>query len=115
MALLKADIALIRRAANAVQDYTLAIELTGLASRMNESYEKALAQQLAVTAYDELIHQGLRFTVSLRRDVKKKWLSVDPVLRAYEVVLESDTGLLKVGDGVHVYSELPYWGPLSDR
>lgn len=46
MALLKTDIALIRRAASVVQDYTLAAQLTGLASRMNESYEKALAQQL---------------------------------------------------------------------
>ena len=39
---------------------------------------------------------------------KAEWLALDPVIVANEIVLETDTGKQKNGDGVKKYSELKY-------
>jgi hypothetical protein len=44
----------------------------------------------------------------LRRDTAANWASVNPILGAGEPGWESDTGLLKVGDGSSIYTSLPY-------
>lgn len=41
----------------------------------------------------------LNARVGMRTDTSSNWASVNPVLGKNEVVLESDTGLLKQGDG----------------
>ena len=43
-----------------------------------------------------------------RRGVAADWLLADPVLSDGEFGIESDTGKIKVGDGVTVWSVLPY-------
>lgn len=49
-----------------------------------------------------------------RGDSRAHWLDADPVLAEREFVLEynelGDVILMKVGDGIHKYSELPYKG-----
>lgn len=40
---------------------------------------------------------------------KAEWEASQVILYAGELVIEGDTGLMKVGDGKHLYSELPYF------
>ena len=47
-------------------------------------------------------------TVQLRRGLAADWTTVDPVLAAGELGLETDTGRLKVGDGTSLWSALGY-------
>ncbi len=42
------------------------------------------------------------------RDTRAGWLAADPVVPAGTVAVEIDTGVSKVGDGVTVWSRLPY-------
>jgi hypothetical protein len=44
--------------------------------------------------------------IKVRRDVKENWESVDPVLGSGEFSLETDTGLIKCGDGYYHYKDL---------
>lgn len=50
-----------------------------------------------------------------RGDTEEAWLAEDPVIQDREFVLmkkaEADTNwaFIKIGDGVHKYSELPLW------
>lgn len=46
--------------------------------------------------------------IKLRRDTAANWLSTDPVLAAGETGLETDTGLVKYGNGVSAWSALAY-------
>ncbi len=48
------------------------------------------------------------YTVKNRRGPASEWASVAPVLAAGEFGIESDTGKIKVGDGVTAWSVLPY-------
>lgn len=50
------------------------------------------------------------FQLSLRGDTLARWTSFNPVLADRELVLETDTGQFKVGDGVTEYLDLPYGG-----
>ena len=50
------------------------------------------------------------FQLSLRGDTLARWTSFNPVLADRELVLETDTGQFKVGDGVTPYLSLPYGG-----
>jgi hypothetical protein len=43
-----------------------------------------------------------------RRGLAADWLLADPVLSAGEFGIESDTGKIKIGDGVTAWSVLPY-------
>lgn len=46
--------------------------------------------------------------IKLRRDSAADWASVNPVLADGEVGLESDSGLVKYGNGTSQWSDLPY-------
>lgn len=46
--------------------------------------------------------------ILLRGDSKANWESVNPVLSAKEIVIETDTKKLKIGDGVKTYTQLAY-------
>ena len=47
-------------------------------------------------------------TIRLRRDTTLNWETIDPILQQGEQGLELDTGLLKMGDGVTIWTLLPY-------
>lgn len=44
----------------------------------------------------------------LRGDTAANWTSVNPILKAKEPALETDTLLVKYGDGVTAWNDLPY-------
>lgn len=48
--------------------------------------------------------------ISLRRGTAAQWAAKNPVLAAGEPAVATDTGILKIGDGVTVYSALPSIG-----
>lgn len=50
------------------------------------------------------------FQLSLRGDTLARWTSFNPVLADREIVLETDTGQFKIGDGTTAYLSLPYGG-----
>jgi hypothetical protein len=50
------------------------------------------------------------FQLSLRGDTLARWTSFNPVLADREFVLETDTNLFKIGNGVDPYLDLPYGG-----
>jgi hypothetical protein len=49
--------------------------------------------------------------VQMRRDTYANWAAANPVLSAGEWAMETDTGLLKVGNGTSAYNALAYEGP----
>jgi hypothetical protein len=46
--------------------------------------------------------------IQLRRDTAANWTSVNPVLAAGEVGFETDTRLMKAGDGTTAWTSLAY-------
>jgi hypothetical protein len=48
--------------------------------------------------------------IQLRRGTAAEWSSVNPVLAQGELLLELDTGRLKVGNGIGRWNDLPYAG-----
>jgi hypothetical protein len=53
--------------------------------------------------------------IQVRRGTASQWTSVNPILAAGEMGLESDTNFIKFGDGVHAWSDLVYANePLSN-
>lgn len=48
--------------------------------------------------------------IQLRGDTKANWLLTNPILSEREIVLETDTGKYKIGDGVVHYADLSYHG-----
>lgn len=46
--------------------------------------------------------------ITLRGDTKANWVSVNPILSAREMVIETDTNRTKIGDGISTYTELSY-------
>lgn len=44
----------------------------------------------------------------IRSDKRLNWEEVNPILLENELVIESDSGMFKLGDGVSAYTELPY-------
>lgn len=51
--------------------------------------------------------------IQVRRGTAAEWTAADPLLANGEPGFESDTGSVKVGDGVKVWSNLPYTVPSS--
>ncbi len=47
-------------------------------------------------------------TIQLKRAVSSVWSQVNPVLLCGELGYETDTNLLKIGDGEHSWTELGY-------
>ena len=37
-----------------------------------------------------------------------EWITINPILLKSELGFESDTGLYKIGDGIHNWNDLPY-------
>jgi len=48
--------------------------------------------------------------MQLRRGTSADWTYYDPTLAEGEIGLATDTKLFKIGDGIHVWSDLPYGG-----
>ena len=46
--------------------------------------------------------------IQLRRGTKSEWDAENPVLANGEIVVETDTRQVKIGDGVTSYTSLPY-------
>ena len=46
--------------------------------------------------------------ITLRGDTRANWESVNPILSAREMVIETDTNRTKIGDGVKTYTQLGY-------
>lgn len=44
----------------------------------------------------------------MRRGTKSQWTSANPVLKSGEIVIETDTLQVKIGDGSTNYNSLPY-------
>jgi len=51
--------------------------------------------------------------VQLRRDTAANWTSADPTLESGEFGYETDTGLLKIGDGSTAWTSLGYWPTIA--
>lgn len=51
------------------------------------------------------------FTFKLRRGTAARWTVQNPVLANGEPGFETDTGRLKVGDGIRQWAELDYFVP----
>ena len=49
-----------------------------------------------------------------RRGAAAAWTSANPVLASGEIGYETDTGLLKIGDGTTAWTSLAYWGTFDD-
>lgn len=47
--------------------------------------------------------------IQLRRDTAARWIHINPVLAEAEMAVEMDTGKIKIGDGVHRWTELDYF------
>jgi hypothetical protein len=45
----------------------------------------------------------------LRADISERWAELNPVLKRNEPAYESDTKMMKIGDGVHTWKELSYF------
>lgn len=53
--------------------------------------------------------------IQLRRDTAANWSTNNPTPSAGEPCFETDTGKLKIGDGITAYNSLPYQGGTSDN
>jgi len=47
--------------------------------------------------------------IKLRNDLASQWAIINPVLTRAELGVEYDTGQFKIGDGVTLWNNLPYW------
>lgn len=48
--------------------------------------------------------------IQVRYDIQSAWEAENPLLRAGELGVETDTSRAKIGDGQRLWSELPYVG-----
>jgi hypothetical protein len=46
--------------------------------------------------------------IKLRRGLKEEWEQENPILGNGEIIVETDTKQVKIGDGVTTYNSLPY-------
>jgi hypothetical protein len=51
----------------------------------------------------------MTYTFKLRRGPAAEWTTDNPILSSGEPGIESDTGKLKIGDGVNYWTSLPYF------
>lgn len=52
--------------------------------------------------------------IALRYDELQKWMLIDPVLKQGEIVYDCTNNAVKVGDGIHTWSELKYISAQGD-
>ena len=57
----------------------------------------------------------VKVTLQIRQDEHDDWLTRNPVLAAGEYGLESDTLLIKIGDGIRDWAHLPYLNKLHEK
>jgi len=50
----------------------------------------------------------------LRRNTSSEWAILNPVLLSGEIAFETDTGRLRVGDGISNWSDLDYYLPSEE-
>ena len=55
----------------------------------------------------------VKVTLQIRHDEAQDWVTRNPVLAQGEYGLESDTFMIKVGDGVRDWTHLPYLNKLD--
>lgn len=58
---------------------------------------------------------SVKVTLQIRHDEAADWVTRNPILAAGEYGLESDTFLIKIGDGVRDWQHLPYLNKLDIR
>jgi hypothetical protein len=46
--------------------------------------------------------------IQFRRATKSDWSSENPIIHSAEMVIETDTNQVKIGNGVSNYNSLPY-------
>ena len=61
-----------------------------------------------------MAQNSVNATLILRNDSAATWASKNPKLARGEVGIEIDTGLVKVGDGVHNFNNLEYINTSND-
>jgi hypothetical protein len=49
------------------------------------------------------------YRIVLRQDIAENWVSNDPTLLSGEFGFETDTNLLKLGNGIDPWTTLDYW------
>lgn len=54
-------------------------------------------------------------SIRIRRDTAANWTSANPTLNSGELGLETDTGLVKIGDNSTAWTSLPYVWQISPR
>ena len=57
----------------------------------------------------------VRVTLQVRQDTAENWVTRNPVLASGEYAIETDTLLLKIGDGVRDWLHLPYLNKLHSK
>jgi hypothetical protein len=62
----------------------------------------------SITSQDLSYQRELRALIQFRRGTAQEWIQKDPILDSGEPGFETDTGLYKIGDGIHHWSELQY-------
>lgn len=53
------------------------------------------------------------YQILLRQDSSENWILNNPVLALGEPAWETDTGLMKMGNGISVWTALPYFEPAT--
>lgn len=61
------------------------------------------------------INNTVRVTLKIRNDVAANWTNNNPILAQGEFGLESNSFLLKIGDGVTAWNSLPYLNKLNQE
>ena len=56
------------------------------------------------------VNKHVKAVIQLRRATESEWAEVNPVLRVGEPALSTDVYKLKIGDGVHYWSDISYLG-----
>jgi len=58
---------------------------------------------------------SVKVTLQIRHDIASNWTIRNPILAQGEYALETDTFLLKIGDGVRDWAHLPYLNKLDTQ
>lgn len=53
-------------------------------------------------------------SIQIRRDTRDNWLAVNPVLKSGELGYETDTGVLKIGDGTSGWNTIVRFANQND-
>jgi hypothetical protein len=62
----------------------------------------------SITPREVSYQRELKALIQFRRGTAQEWINKDPLLDSGEPGFEIDTGLYKIGDGIHYWSQLNY-------